>query len=170
MSRHIDFERHNPECRFDQLVDELALHDPLYIARVRASDDHSKNQVATVTESGNQVFDGTRQKTHKQYQNVQQAHDSNTGAGSETLSGMRYRVSQLENQVKQLKANNEALKAKTGAVGTRNSFKKPWNNSGKQPGNSKGKKNVPSKRQNQKFTDRRKLTNSYAGNATDQAI
>ena len=151
ISRHIDYEKNNPECRFDQLVDELALHDPLYIARVKLAGCQSLNQVNAMQVSSNQVFDGTRQKTgSKPFQKVKQPKSPKQGDGTETMAGMRYRMNQLENQIKQLKANNETLKARSGSNGTGNSFKKPWNNTGSRPGNFKGKKKIPPK--NKKFT------------------
>ena len=82
---------------------------------------------------------------------------------------MSFRINQLENQVKQLKANNKALKAKTGSKGTGNVFKKHWNNAGKQPGNSKGKKNFPPKKTNPKFTKKTKPSGNGSAQA-DQLI
>ena len=57
-------------------------------------------------------------------------------------------LNQLEKQVKQLKANNDALKLKAGGKGNGDSPKRPWNNSGKRPERPKGKKNFPPRAKN----------------------
>ena len=82
---------------------------------------------------------------------------------------MQLRVNQLENQVKQLKANNDTLKTRTGSKGNGNVFKKPWNNSGKRPDGSKGKKKFPPRKSNPKFNQKKKSYGDGAAQA-DQLI
>ena len=137
VSRLLDYELQHPDCRFDQLVDYLALHDPLYMNRVRnAGTGQTVNQIHAVNiEDGNNYQNAFRQKR------------SNDGAHTpEAWKGMQTRVHQLENQLKQVKANCEMLRQKAGGKGNGNS-KKPWNRSDTKSERSKGKQNFTLKNQ-----------------------
>ena len=151
MSCLLDYELQHSDCRFDQLVEYLALHDPLYMNRVRNSGTgQTVNQVNTVNiDDGNQCQGGVRSKTGKNYQNANRQQSSNNGTHTpEAWKGMQARVNQLENQLKQAKANTEAWKQKKAGKGNENS-RPSWNNSGNRQNKFKGKKNFPLKKKNQ---------------------